>query len=242
MDHFIPEFPHPAFPAGTMNRSLSAQGAAFYLVPGRAQGSTHTLNVPSPRRTPSPMPSPLPYSSQQSLHPAFPMPPGQDFQVARQPSPNYSSREPVTPHLQSYSMVSGPAHSPATYQRNLDDSDDEIYDDAEGSATHNGELLAKSPPTRSIFSGFSLSRPSRRQTVDRPVQRAQLPSSPCRFPECQASVRSDVAARLGGFCCDSHMRSAIYNGLATQCPRDRCQRVCPAGSTFCSAQCANGRA
>ncbi|KAH9169656.1 hypothetical protein EDB89DRAFT_1983538 [Lactarius sanguifluus] len=77
----------------------------------------------------------------------------------------------------------------------------------------------------------------------RPVQVLQmLPTSfPCRFPGCLALVTSDVVARLGGFCSNSHMQLAIHNGLAIRCPRCQ-QRVCPEGLKYCSRQCANGPA
>ena len=79
--------------------------------------------------------------------------------------------------------------------------------DAEGyPENHDGDVRAKGPPSRSFFSGGSKTRgSSRRQTVELPVRESQLPTYPCRFPGCTASVRSDVAARLGGFCCDTHM-------------------------------------
>ncbi len=88
-----------------------------------------------------------------------------------------------------------------------DDSDDEEYEDDRGyPVKHDGDVLAKSPPSHPFFSGvFRMPRPFRNQTLEHPVQEHQLATFPCRLPRCPASVRSDVAARLGGFCCDTHM-------------------------------------
>ena len=102
-------------------------------------------------------------------------------------------------------------------------------------AKHDGKVLAKSPPSRPIFSGplRTTSRSSKQQTLGHPargsssrlakffstlfrmpgpsrklewtVRESQPPTFRCRYPECAAPVRSDEAARLGGFCCDTHM-------------------------------------
>jgi len=74
------------------------------------------------------------------------------------------------------------------------------------------------------------------------AEKRQLPTSRCRYHGCHAPVGGDVAVRLGGFCSDAHMSLAIHNGTATQCHRSHCQRVCPVGSEYCSAPCANGQA
>ena len=55
---------------------------------------------------------------------------------------------------------------------------------------------------------FRVPRPFRRQqTVQQQytVREPHMPMFPCRYPECLASVRGDAAARLGGFCSDTHM-------------------------------------
>jgi len=235
MDFRSPTFPMPTRASGAMNLPpSSAEGAAFYLVLGPAQGPAHPPNFPSPGITHSPLPPPYPFLPQ-----SYPASSYQAIQGAPQPSPSYYSREPDATHVLSHSVVSGAAQISPARQRNQDDSDDE--DDSVCPAMHNGDsLLAKSPPNLPFFSGgFKLPRLSRKQTLEHPVREPELPTFPCRHPECPASVRSDVAARLGGFCCDNHMWMAIHNGIATKCPR--CQRVCPEGSKYCSARCANGR-
>jgi hypothetical protein len=73
-------------------------------------------------------------------------------------------------------------------------------------AMQDGDGLAWSPPNLPFSGGgFKWPRPSRKQ--ERTVRESHLPvpTIRCRYPGCQASVRSDVAARLGGFCCDTHM-------------------------------------
>jgi hypothetical protein len=138
-------------------------------------------------------------------------------------------------------------------------------------ARRDGNVRVKSPPSRPFFAGslrmtrpsqqqtparqaresrlarfflavFRMPRPFRRQTVQQhTVREPQLPTSPCRYPECPTPVGGDLPARLGGFCCDTHMWMAIHEGIATHCSRCQ-QRVCPEGRNFCSAQCANGHA
>ncbi|KAH8979755.1 hypothetical protein EDB92DRAFT_1902972 [Lactarius akahatsu] len=168
------------------------------------------------------------------------MPPVPAIHVASRQSPNYHLEAPDTPYSLSHSGVSGATQTwiPPAPPRNQDDSsDEEIYEDDE--AFRNTGLLAKSPPSRSFFSRTK--RPSRKQTLEYPVREPKLDTYPCRFPKCPASVKSDVAARLGGFCCDTHMLLAIHNGIAMRCSRCQ-QRVCPEGSKYCSGQCANGPA
>ncbi|KAH9005404.1 hypothetical protein EDB86DRAFT_1441050 [Lactarius hatsudake] len=164
------------------------------------------------------------------------------IQVAPRYSPgnHLETLAPDTPYSHSHSGVSGATQTwiSPTPPRNQDDSsDEEIYEDDE--AFRNAGLLAKSPPSRSFFSRTK--RPSRKQTLEYPVREPKLDIYPCRYPGCPAPVRSDVAARLGGFCCDTQMLLAIHNGIAMRCSRCQ-QRVCPEGSKYCSGQCANGPA
>ena len=94
-------------------------------------------------------------------------------------------------------------------------------------AMHDDNMLAKSPPSRPFFSGAfpaRVTRPSQQQTLTRttresrlakffsaafriphPSRKDTLATFPCRYPKCSASVRSDEAVRLGGFCCETHM-------------------------------------
>jgi hypothetical protein len=73
-----------------------------------------------------------------------------------------------------------------------------------------------------------------------PVRLPQQATFRCRLPECQDSITGDIAARLSGFCCNSHMWSAIEHDIATLC--SVCNgRACPEGKAYCSAECANGR-
>ncbi|KAH9053044.1 hypothetical protein EDB87DRAFT_1654922 [Lactarius vividus] len=232
-------FPQPSISAGA-NPPSSEGVAAFYLVVNSAQGPTYHSNAPSPRRTPSPQPPPSQLLQPSSHTLNFPMPSVPVIQVAPQHSPGYHLEAPDIPYSLSHSGVSGATQTwtPPAHQRNQDDSsDEEIYEEDE--AFRNAGLLSKSPPSRSFFTRTT--RPSRKQTLEHPVREPKLDTYPCRFPQCPAAVKSDVAARLGGFCCDTHMLLAIHNGIAMRCSRCK-QRVCPEGSKYCSGQCANGPA
>ncbi|KAH8979749.1 hypothetical protein EDB92DRAFT_333596 [Lactarius akahatsu] len=77
-----------------------------------------------------------------------------------------------------------------------------------------------------------------------PGPKPELATSRCRFPECEATVTGDVAARLSGFCSHRHMhfyssiRSAMNMHIATPCPKCGI-RACPEGQTSCSDQDSN---
>ncbi|KAI9443914.1 hypothetical protein H4582DRAFT_1917721 [Lactarius indigo] len=192
-------FPQPTLPTEA-NPPSSEVGAAFYLVVNSAPGPAYHPNVPSPRRTPSPLPPPSPL-----LQHSLQMPPVPVIQVTPRHYQGYHPEASDIPYSLPHSGVSGATQTwaPASaHQRNQDDSsDEEIYEDDE--AFRSDGLLAKSPPSRSFFSRTA--RPSRKQTLEHPVRDPKLDSYPCRYPGCPALVRSDVAARLGGFCCDTHM-------------------------------------
>ncbi|KAI9452382.1 hypothetical protein BJY52DRAFT_936078 [Lactarius psammicola] len=156
--------------------------------------------------------------------------------AASGPYPGYGLQAPSMPHSSSHSGMSGATQIPAGRQRTQNESDDEGHPES-----HDGDVRAKGPPSRSYSSGGSRTgRSSRRQTVAPPVREPQLPTFPCRHPECIALVTSDVSARLGGFCSNTHMWMAIHDGIATQCSRCK-QRVCLEGWKYCSAECANRR-
>lgn len=241
-------FPQPLVPA-TTNSAYNAADAAFYLVIGPGHVSAHPLQVTSPGRISPPLPPSYPIPSQVS-HPAFPMPLGQADHVATiqvVPSLSPSGRNQDSLGGEKYEEEGGYRYP----------------------ARRDGDGRAKSPPSRPFFAGtLRMTRSSQEQTPERQVRESrlarffsavfrmpfrrqtvqqhtvrepQLPTFPCRYPECLASVRGDVAARLGGFCGDTHMWMAIHEGIATHCPRCQ-QRVCPEGKNFCSAQCANGHA
>ena len=81
-----------------------------------------------------------------------------------------------------------------------------------------GHLHAKGRPVRSFHSvkppgkkdksnnGGILSRLFRKKTVDQPVQDPQLQAYACRWPGCKVPASDDPVGRLGGFCCDTHLR------------------------------------
>ncbi|KAH9005400.1 hypothetical protein EDB86DRAFT_1440804 [Lactarius hatsudake] len=249
-------FPQPSIPAGA-NPPSSEGVAAFYLVVNSAQGPAYHPNIPSPRRTPSPLLPPSPFLQHSSLSPAFPMPPAPAIQVVPRHSPGYHHQQaPDIPYSLPHSGVSGAAPTwiphtrnracaPTAYHPSLpngdvngvedDSSDEEIYVDDE--ARRDGGMLAKSPPTPSIYSKTTPPPSEQAQTYS--VLDPQLDTYDCRYPGCTAPVRSDEAARLGGFCCDTHMLMAIHNGIAIRCSRCQ-QRVCPEGTKYCSGQCATG--
>ena len=108
--------------------------------------------------------------------------------------------------------------------------DEDKYEGDSGYRYPKVHVLAKSPPSRPFFSGafrttrpsqhparksrlakffseiFRKPRPSRTRTLEHTVREPQPAGTfRCRYPECRAPIRSDEAARLGGFCCDTHM-------------------------------------
>ncbi|KAH9025118.1 hypothetical protein EDB85DRAFT_1984976 [Lactarius pseudohatsudake] len=165
------------------------------------------------------------------------MAPAPAIQVAPRHYPGYHHPQaPDIPYSLPHSGVSGAAHTWIPHMRNQDDSsDEESYVDDEG--PRDGGMLAKSPPTPSIYSKTTPAPREQAQTYS--VLDPQLDTYDCRYPGCTALVRSDEAARLGGFCCDTHMLMAIHNGIAIRCSGCQ-QRVCPEGTKYCSGQCATG--
>ncbi|KAH9169661.1 hypothetical protein EDB89DRAFT_1983576 [Lactarius sanguifluus] len=192
----------PVFPTG-VNPPPSEGVAPFYLVVNSAQGPAYHPNVPSPGRTPSPLLPPSPFLQHSSFSATFPIAPAPAIQVAPRHPPGYHhSQAPDIPYSLPHSGVSGAAQTWIPHKRNQDDSSDEdIYVDDE--APRDGGVLPKSPPTLPIYSKTTPAPREQAQTYS--VLDPQLDTYDCRYPGCTVPVRSDEAARLGGFCCDAHM-------------------------------------
>ncbi|KAH9053043.1 hypothetical protein EDB87DRAFT_1713018 [Lactarius vividus] len=189
-------FPEPSIPAGAKPPS-SEEVAAFYLVVNSAQGPAYHPNVPSPRRTPSPLLPPSPLLQHSSLSPAFPMDPAPAIQVAPRHSPSYHHLQaPDIPYSLPHSGVSGAAQTWIPHQRNRacaptsyytslsiggvngvadDSSDEELYGYDE--APRDGGMLAKSPPTPSIYAGTTPAPLEQTQTYS--VLNPQLDTYDC---------------------------------------------------------------
>jgi len=262
-------FSPPPFPQPLVSAS-SATGTAFYLVMSPAQGSTHPLQIPIPGRTPFPPPPTFPMPPGQANHVTPSSLPSYHWQALHstvselaQTAPDSRGRNPAcVPSIESpcqtavrasaaeddnkYEVDDGGYRYPATMLTKSPPSLPFFSGTSRFRTTCPSQqqhtLGARESRLTKFFSAvFRKPRPSRRtHTPEHTVREPRLAAFRCRYPGCTDSVRSDEAARLGGFCGDTHMWRAIYEGIAQQCPRCL-QRVCPEGWNFCSAWCANGQ-
>ncbi|KAH9005401.1 hypothetical protein EDB86DRAFT_2877872, partial [Lactarius hatsudake] len=130
--------------------------------------------------------------------------------------PTYAPQPLSMSHSQSHLWTSGTPQIPIDHQRNQYDSyHGEYRDSHDNSAMLSGGVTPKGPPDRP-FAGpqvtpngpspglwermWSAVNRSRNQT---PAPPATVPTR-CRFPGCDSDIPSDVAARLDGFCSNSH--------------------------------------
>ncbi|KAI9452875.1 hypothetical protein BJY52DRAFT_891451 [Lactarius psammicola] len=231
--------------------------ASTYLSGGPARRESklppQTFSDPSARITPSSLPPPnesyYPYPQHPSTYPpASQLVPASVRPQPAVPTPDYygSTTRPYPPVL-SPPGVRGSVTTPVPGLPN----DTRVYDELDGerdwddygiSATDDGSELDEDPLNQPIFQLRGSSMAGIQETGSRRYrpQGPQNSTSRCRLPDCQASITDAVAARLGGFCCDSHMWIAIHSGIASLCPECK-RRACPEGQTFCSAECAKGR-
>ncbi|KAH9054541.1 hypothetical protein EDB87DRAFT_103586 [Lactarius vividus] len=179
--------------------------------------------------------SPQHLSEYPPLHQAIPTPgPGYDGSPMRQ-HPSYDSYLPPS-RMQRRPVTCLPNNTRGGYyDLDYERDGDKDGDDHDTLEMYHGGVLAEDHANRPVFElrGSSIAgiQKSGHQINHQPE--SQGTTCCCRLPECHYFVPEAVAARLGGFCCNSHMWSAINRGIATLCPRCK-NRACPEGQALCS--------
>ncbi|KAH9021555.1 hypothetical protein EDB85DRAFT_2278409 [Lactarius pseudohatsudake] len=235
--------------------STVATLASTYLSGGPVRSvalpSEHHSQSPSPssRTAPSSLPPPdVPLSHRHSSayppasqpvrvpdrpHPAIPTPgPG----YYESPMRRYPPDLPPSRVRRSVAMPSTrhPNNARVYYDLGYKRGGDKDKDDHDTLEMHRSGALAEDPSNRPVFElwGSSIAGIQIKAHGNRHLE-PQNATSPCRLPECAYLITVAVAARLGGFCSDSHMWTAINWGIATLCPRCK-GRACPEGRALCS--------
>ncbi|KAH9046322.1 hypothetical protein EDB83DRAFT_2404557 [Lactarius deliciosus] len=225
-----PSFPTAIPTPSVANSTLSAAGPAQgYGHPRTPSPRTPSSHLPSQDAFPPPAYLPASRYIPESGHPH---PTSQTSQVwtthaptthSGPPSPTHRNVTIHNPQLHDTRVPPQAGLHPTYAPQPLkyDSYHGEYQDNHDNSAMHSGGATPKGPPDRPVAgiqdtqNGPSLGfwewirRPlsavnrSRNQTPAPPATASQQ-ATRCRFPGCHNDIPSDVAARLDGFCCNSH--------------------------------------